>query len=697
MTGLKAASTATMAADLLEQEKARGEVMIRLLAETLLNPLYHYDLATIEELLKAALSQENVLRAEVYDEQGRILQDGSGDVDAYGELLDDAASLAALQTRDLLVSTLQGSRLSVSLPIWFSDKPLGGVKVTLSLADGLAHIESTKRDLTDIVTQAMGRNLYGVLAVTAFSLTLVVAVVMATARRLTRPVKELAESAVQIGHGNYDIQLMKAPENELGDLVAAFNHMKADLKESTISVDQLEREVKRRTQEISAAKGKLEVENTERIKAETRLKRHQEELENRVATRTADLERSNAELKNQILERQKAEAERRKVTAALQRAQKMEAIGQLAAGVAHDLNNILSGISSYPDLLILRLPPDSPLVDPLETIKKSGKKAAAIVQDLLTLTRRGVAVEEVVDLREIVAEYLASLEYRQLREHHPHIRLETDFDPHLANIKGSPIHLSKTVMNLVANASEAMPSGGTLTVAVTNTYIDLPVAGYETLEEGEYVLLSVADEGVGIPEADLDRIFEPFYSKKKLGRSGTGLGMAIVWGTVKDHAGHIDVRTELGRGTTFNLYFPKTNEAATAVTAAFEIDTYRGGAERILVVDDVAMQREIACQMLDSLGYDCHSVASGEEAVTYLKDHSVDLVILDMIMSPGMDGLDTYRKIIDLHPGQKAIIASGFSESSRIREAQRLGAGAYVKKPYFIDQLGKTIREMLAG
>ncbi|MDJ0782677.1 MAG: ATP-binding protein [Desulfosarcinaceae bacterium] len=697
MTGLREASTVTMSADLLEQEKARGEVIIRLLAETLLNPLYHYDLATIEELLKATLSQENVNRAWVYDEQGRIIHDGSGDVNAYGTLLEDPASITALGTKGELVSTLDGHQLSVSLPIWLADKPLGGVKIRLSLERGIQHIDAVNRNFGQIVSEAIRNNLIVVLLTTALSLLIVVVVVAVLARRLTRPVKELAASVAQIGHGHYDVALMPAPKDEIGDLVNAFNQMKADLKASTISLDQLEKEVAHRTREITTAKEKLEFEIAERRNAEAQLKRYQGELEQRVAARTADLERSNAELKKQIDERRKAEAERRSVTAALQRAQKMEAIGQLAAGVAHDLNNILSGISSYPDLLIMKLPPDSHLIKPLTTIKKSGQKAAAIVQDLLTLARRGIPIEQVIDLREIVSEYLASPEQQKLAARYPAVRLETRFEADLSHIKGSPIHLFKSVMNLVANASEAMPEGGALRIGLANVTIDQPVTGYENLAEGKYVRLSVADEGVGISEADLDRIFEPFYSSKKMGRSGTGLGMAIVWGTVKDHGGHIDVQSAVGSGTTFNLYFPKTDAKPVAEETTFDIGAYRGGAELILVVDDVAIQREIACQMVDSLGYACRCVTSGEEAVAYLQAHTADLVLLDMIMTPGMDGLDTYRQIVALHPGQKAIIASGYSESDRIREAQALGAGAYIKKPYFIDQLAKTIQAVLRG
>ncbi|MDQ1333469.1 MAG: hypothetical protein QG552_419 [Thermodesulfobacteriota bacterium] len=388
-------------------------------------------------------------------------------------------------------------------------------------------------------------------------------------------------------------------------------------------------------------------------------------------------------------------SEAKRLQAQLQRAQKMEAIGTLAGGVAHDLNNILSGLVSYPELLLMQIPADSPLRKPLLTIQRSGEKAAAVVQDLLTLARRGVAVSEVVNLNEVITQYLKSPEYEKLRSFHPGVDVETRFERGLLDISGSPVHLSKTVMNLISNAAEAVRQGGTIVVSTENRYIDRPVRGYEDVLEGDYVVLTVTDPGVGISPEDITKIFEPFYTKKKMGRSGTGLGMSVVWGTVKDHHGYIDVESREGEGTTFTLYFPATREVKGKDEPPLSVESYRGRGESILIVDDVEQQREIASEMLKALGYSVRTVSSGEEAVEYLKTNPVDLVILDMIMDPGIDGLETYRRIIRFRPGQKAVIASGFSETQRVREAQRLGAGAYVKKPFLSDKIGPAIRAEL--
>jgi len=395
-----------------------------------------------------------------------------------------------------------------------------------------------------------------------------------------------------------------------------------------------------------------------------------------------------------ITDRKRLEKERKRLETQLQRADKMEAIGTLAGGVAHDLNNILSGIVSYPELLLMELPEDSPIRNTIITIQKSGEKAAAIVQDLLTLARRGVAVTEVVDINNIISEYLKSPEYEKLRMFHLDIHTEINLERNILPVLGSPVHLSKTLMNLVSNAAEAMPGGGTILISTKNRYIDRPVKGYDQVVEGDYVILSVSDNGVGISLGDTERIFEPFYTKKMMGRSGTGLGMSVVWGTVKDHRGYIDVQSAEGRGSTFKLYFPVTRKEMDKKETLLSIQDYMGNGESILVVDDVQEQREIAIRMLTKLGYSPVSVSSGEEAVDYMKRNSANLLVLDMIM-PGIDGFETYRRIIEFHPGQKAIIVSGFSETELVRKAQSLGAGAYVRKPYVLAKIGLAIKNEL--
>ncbi|MDY0039081.1 MAG: ATP-binding protein [Desulforhabdus sp.] len=387
-------------------------------------------------------------------------------------------------------------------------------------------------------------------------------------------------------------------------------------------------------------------------------------------------------------------SERIQLESQLQRAQKMEAIGSLVAGVAHDLNNILSGLVSYPELLLMDLPDGSPLREIVTIIRDSGHKAAAVVQDLLTLARRGVAAKEVLNLNEIISEYLLSPEFQDLCSFHSNVTFETCLDSDLLNVSGSPVQLLKVLINLVSNAAEAIPNGGRVTIETENRYIERPIKGYDEVREGDYVVLRVADTGGGISEQDLKRIFEPFFTKKVMGRSGTGLGMTVVWGSVKDHNGYIDIDSADGRGTSFSVYLPVTREGITPKEHDLSIEDYRGD-EKILVIDDIDEQRLIASAMLKKLGYSVATCASGEEAVEYLRKNRANLIVLDMILEGGMDGLETYQQILQVEPGQKAIIASGFSETGRVKQAEQLGAGAYLKKPYTLAKLGLAVRTAL--
>jgi len=391
-----------------------------------------------------------------------------------------------------------------------------------------------------------------------------------------------------------------------------------------------------------------------------------------------------ADQANSILkEKEEAQAE-------LSRAKRMESIGLMAGGVAHDLNNLLSGIINYPELILLKLPPDSPLCDPLEKIRESGNRAAAVVADLLTVARGVASNREILDLNETVREYLQSPQYERLMSNHPEVSCRIMLFDNPLHISCSPVHVTKCIVNLVTNAAEVLDKGGTITIATSAAQVDhIPAQ----LTPGPYALLEVSDNGKGIPPEALPHIFEPFFTRKKLGRSGTGLGLTVVWNTMLDHQGTVTV-TSTAHGTCFTLYFPLSAEAATQRTLIVDSAELRGTGS-ILVIDDEEIQRDIASTILTVLGYSVETVASGERAIELLRHKTFDLIILDMIMPPGMNGRQTYELITTLHPGQKAIIVSGFSENEEVEETCRLGAGAFVKKPYSLNQLGTAVKEEL--
>jgi len=396
-----------------------------------------------------------------------------------------------------------------------------------------------------------------------------------------------------------------------------------------------------------------------------------------------------------ITERRISEQHRRELEERLQRAEKMEALGLLSGGVAHDLNNVLGVMVGYSELLLNRIEATSPAKSYAEKILQASERAAAVIQDMLTLARRGVQNRHTLNLNTLITDFLKAPEFLNITRQHAGLRVRTQLDAKPLHILGAPVQLTKTVMNLIVNAAEAMPRGGVVTIRTANQYLDRPVSGYDEISEGDYVVLTVSDTGEGISQNDIKHIFEPFYTRKVMGKSGTGLGLSVVWGTVKDHNGYINVESREGLGSTFTLYFPVSREDITVKKLPASLSDYMGKGESILVVDDVEGQRELAQRMLEKLKYRVVTVSSGEEAVEYLKTNRADLIVLDMIMDPGMDGLETYRKIIEIHPDQRAIIVSGFAETERVSQIQAQGGGDYVMKPYILETLGMAVKKAL--
>lgn len=384
--------------------------------------------------------------------------------------------------------------------------------------------------------------------------------------------------------------------------------------------------------------------------------------------------------------------EKEQFQAELHKAKRMETVGLMAGGVAHDLNNILSGIINYPELILLNLPQDSPLRVPLNRIKESGQRAALIVDNLLTITRGTARSKETCDLNEIIRDYLHSPQHEALSEKYPGISCEIATRTTPLYISCSAIHITKCIMNLVSNAAEAIESKGQILLKVSNCNVKTDTA---TLKRGQYAVLQVIDNGHGIPQDSLDRIFEPFFTKKMMGRSGTGLGLSVVWNTVQDHNGSVEV-TSSENGSCFSVYLPSCEKSVEKTPTIIPNDQLTG-CGTILVVDDEEIQRDIAFKILFHLGYHVATVASGEEAIKYLQMNPTNLVILDMMMGTGMNGCDTYKAIVQITPNQKALLVSGFSESKNIQDTFSLGISGYIKKPYTFEELGVMVKKVLVS
>jgi PAS domain S-box-containing protein len=395
-----------------------------------------------------------------------------------------------------------------------------------------------------------------------------------------------------------------------------------------------------------------------------------------------------------MTERKREEAALRESEEKLARLKKMESLGLLAGGVAHDLNNVLSGIVSFPELILMDLPENSKFRKPVMTMQEAGKRAVAIVQDLLTVARGVSAIKEPLNLNNIINEYFNSPEFIKLKQFNPAVTVKSDLTAELFNVIGSHDHLRNVIMNLVSNAAEAIKGEGRITISTMNRYVDRPLPGYPDVNIGEYALLSISDTGPGITSDDLGRIFEPFYTKKVMGRRGTGLGLAVVWNVVQDHKGYIDVISDKN-GTRFDLYFPETTDGLRENDLYTPLKDYKGSGETILVVDDVDSQRDISCNILTRLGYKTIPVSSGEEALEYIEKYPVDLMLIDMIMDPGINGRETYERVTRIHPDQKAIIVSGFSETEDVKAARKLGINKFIKKPFSLENIGMVVKETL--
>ncbi len=386
-----------------------------------------------------------------------------------------------------------------------------------------------------------------------------------------------------------------------------------------------------------------------------------------------------------ITEKKKTEAKLELSLERLERINRMDSLGTFAGGVAHDLNNVLTGVVSYPDFLLMDMTEDNPLYEGITLIRESGQKAAAIVQDLSLLARKAVPDMKVLNLGEIVTAYMGDQKHQEIKAINPDVNFELYVESDLLNIEGSRAHIKNAIMNLTLNAAEAITDKGIVKLSVTQQSIDSPIRGYDQVEKGDYVVFTVTDSGQVVSPENIKKIFEPFYAKKVMERHGTGLGMANVWHTVNDHKGYIDIVSG-EEGTAINLYFPVSIKARS--THETKSTTYTGNGELILIVDDQEIQRDVGTGIFTELGYRAKAVPSGQEAIKWLETNKADLIVMDMRLENTWDGLDTYIRALEINPDQKAIIVSGDSETTRVQEAIRLGAHEFVQKPYTVEKIG---------
>ena len=380
--------------------------------------------------------------------------------------------------------------------------------------------------------------------------------------------------------------------------------------------------------------------------------------------------------------------ERKRLEAQLMNAQKMEAIGTLSGGIAHDFNNILMGIQGYTSLMMLDINTDHPHYERLKRIEEQVRSAADLTRQLLGFARGGKYVVEPVKMNDLI-EKTSTMFGRTKKELAIHRKYEKD----IWVVEVDKGQIEQVLLNLYLNAWQAMPAGGDLSLETTNFVVDENYAKTYSMTPGRYVRISISDTGVGMDEKTKARIFEPFFTTKELGR-GTGLGLAMVYGIIKNHNGFIDVISEPACGTTFALYLPASEKKASRDKPAVP-ETLRGS-ETILLVDDEPNVLAVSKALLESLGYTVYGMGSGQEAIAFYKEKKddIDLVILDMIM-PGLSGSETFDTIRELNPSARTILSSGYSLNGQAQQIMNKGCHGFIQKPFNVTDISRKVREVL--
>jgi PAS domain S-box-containing protein len=384
--------------------------------------------------------------------------------------------------------------------------------------------------------------------------------------------------------------------------------------------------------------------------------------------------------------------ERRRLEAELRQAQKMDAIGKLAGGVAHDFNNLLLVISAYAELTLDVLKEENPLRRNLLEILGASRRAADLTRQLLAFGRKQMQVLQLLDVNSVVQQISAMLP-RLIGED---IQLVVVPGKEIGSVKADPVQIEQILMNLSANARDAMPSGGTLTIETSRVHLDESYAREHVIvPPGEYVLLAVTDTGQGIAPEHISHIFEPFYTTKAEGK-GTGLGLATVYGIVKQTHGFVWAYSEIGLGTTFKIYLPCAHSAKSCTAAPAPVQDCRGGSETILLVEDEAAVRRSTIEFLSMNGYTVLEAQDGQEALKVARSYAgpIDLMVSDVVM-PHMGGVQVAEQLAAERPGMKVLFMSGYAESTVLRHGVIDVRNCFLQKPFALKALARKIREIL--
>jgi nitrogen-specific signal transduction histidine kinase/CheY-like chemotaxis protein len=393
-----------------------------------------------------------------------------------------------------------------------------------------------------------------------------------------------------------------------------------------------------------------------------------------------------------VTERLRAEAVRRRLEEQLQHAVKMESIGRLAGGVAHDFNNLLTAILGNLELANDRLRGDDGVRELLGEVRQAAMSAAGLTRQLLAFSRRQIVEPRLVDLNELIARMHRML-VRLIGED---IELRSLPGPGLATVKIDPGLAEQVLVNLAVNARDAMAGGGALVIETATVTLDEEYRrSHPLVEPGEYVRLAISDTGCGMSDEVKRHLFEPFFTTKPLGQ-GTGLGLATIYGAIRQSNGHVEVYSEVGKGTTFKIYLPAESGAPESLTPPLDPRPVAGGSETILVVEDDARVRHIATHVLLDAGYRVLSASNGEAALAVASNHGdpIHLLVTDVVM-PGMNGRQLAERLVQSHPETRALFTSGYTENIIAHHGVLDSGIEFLSKPYTLEVLTRRVREML--
>jgi PAS domain S-box-containing protein len=393
-----------------------------------------------------------------------------------------------------------------------------------------------------------------------------------------------------------------------------------------------------------------------------------------------------------VSERKKSEEEKRRLQEQLVQAQKMEAVGQLAGGIAHDFNNLLTAITGYSELLLGELPPEDLRRSHAEEIRKAGERAASLTQQLLAFSRRQVLEPKVLDVNVVVSDIERMLR-RLIGEH---IELKTRKAPDIWKVKADPGQIEQAILNLVLNARDAMPSGGTLAIETSNAELDQEFArSHVPTQPGSYVMVAVSDTGVGISEDVKARLFEPFFTTKERGK-GTGLGLSTTYGIVKQSGGYLWCDSEVGRGTTFQVFLPRVDEPVSEVVERKISPPIHPGDETVLLVEDEPEVRSLVQRILKTQGYTVVTAANPDEALAVAREFKgpIQLMVTDVVM-PGMSGLQLAERLNPTRPDMKVLFVSGYTNDAIGHQGVLDPGTAFLQKPFTPNALARKVREVL--